>query len=111
MREKMALLVDAQYCSGCRTCEMACQQEHGYEPGKAGVKVLQLGPIQVNDKKWQYDFITVPTEFCNTCYSRRQKGKLPTCMQHCQGRVLQIGPLEELKGKITSDKHVLSVIR
>ena len=28
------LLIDYEFCTGCHTCEIACQMEHGFPVGK-----------------------------------------------------------------------------
>ena len=111
MADKYGMLIDAQYCTGCRSCEMACNQEFNFDPGVFGLKVMQLGPINISGDKWQYDFFTVPTDWCNTCAVRRSKGKKPTCVQHCQAFCLEVDTLDALIPKITSNKHMLFVIR
>ena len=42
MRQMLA--IDYEYCSGCHTCEIACQQEHGLAPDKFGIELKQIGP-------------------------------------------------------------------
>ena len=38
---KNGLLIDYDYCTGCHTCEVACQQEHSYPAGEFGIKVTE----------------------------------------------------------------------
>ena len=44
------LLIDYEWCTGCHTCEIACQQEHGFAPrnvlekGKVGISPYEIGP-------------------------------------------------------------------
>lgn len=90
------LVVDYDYCSGCHTCEIACQQEHGFAPDQYGIKLTQVGPDQITERKWQYDFVPVPTDQCNLCAERTAKGKKPLCVKHCQSLVMQYGPVDEL---------------
>ena len=33
---RYAILIDYDYCTGCHTCEVACQQEHDYPAGTRG---------------------------------------------------------------------------
>ena len=47
------LLVDYEWCSGCHTCEVACQIEHGYPTDQWGIKVCEVGPWKYGEKKWQ----------------------------------------------------------
>ena len=76
------LLIDYEWCTGCHTCEIACQQEHGFAPRNV---------------------------LCDLCADRVEKGKLPTCVKHCQAGCMQYGSVEELSKKMTSKKMVLFV--
>ena len=100
MRE--VLVVDYEYCSGCHTCEIACQQEHGLEPDQYGIKLTQIGPDEIRPRKWQFEFIPVPTDLCAT---RQGKGKLPSCVQHCQAGCLYLKKHDEI-GDLLEKKKV-----
>ncbi|MDR1185736.1 MAG: hypothetical protein LBK67_13225 [Coriobacteriales bacterium] len=104
------LLIDYEYCSGCYTCEVACQAEHGFPLGQWGIKLLELGPWKIEGTdKFQYDFIPSPTNLCDLCAERTSKGKKPTCVHHCQAAVIEYGPVEELTKKIVKPYMVLFV--
>ncbi|MDR2672248.1 MAG: 4Fe-4S binding protein [Coriobacteriales bacterium] len=102
-----ALLVDYEYCTGCHTCEIACQQERGLAPDEFGIEIKEIGPYQLNERKWQLDYIPVPTERCNRCLTRTQNGKDPSCVKHCQAGCLSYGPAAVLADKIDHAKMVL----
>ena len=38
------LLINYEYCTGCKSCEMACSVEHDIPIGKFGIKLEQVGP-------------------------------------------------------------------
>ena len=108
------LLIDYKWCYGCHTCEVACQQAHeGYAPtelgeqGRFGIKITQIGPIELDDGKFQYEFLPIPTSLCDLCVKRTEKGKLPTCVKHCQAGCMKYGPIEELSKMLDSDHMVL----
>lgn len=90
------ILVDYEWCSGCRSCEVACQMEHGLTVGRSGVVVSEIGPWQREGDVWQHSYIPNFTDDCTLCASRVKNGKLPTCVHHCQARVLTFGALDEL---------------
>ena len=98
------LVVDYDYCSGCHTCEIACQQEHGFAPDQYGIKLTQVGPDQITERKWQYDFVPVPTD---RCAKRQDSGKVPSCVQHCQAGCIYVGTLDEVSDKLGKGKVVL----
>ena len=101
------LVVDYDYCSGCHTCEIACQQEHGFAPDQYGIKLTQVGPDQITERKWQYDFVPVSTDRCDRCAKRQDSGKVPSCVQHCQAGCIYVGTLDEVSDKLGKGKVVL----
>ena len=104
---KNALLIDYKYCTGCHTCEVACQKYHDLAPDQFGIKLSQIGPDMVSERTWQYEFVPIPTDRCDRCVERVSKGKLPMCVQHCQAGCIQYGSVSEMAGKIDGDKFVL----
>lgn len=94
---RYALLIDYDYCCGCHTCEVACQKEHDLAVGQWGIKIAQNGPFTITGtKKVIYDFVPIPTDLCDLCVKRTTKGKLPTCVHHCQTNCMKYGTVEEL---------------
>lgn len=105
------MLIDYEYCTGCRTCELACQQEHHFEGDKCGLTMVNQGPFPIKEDKWQYDWIPVPTEWCMLCQGRVNKGKKPSCVLHCQSQCMETGEVSELAKKLNKPKQVLFVVR
>lgn len=109
------LLIDYKWCTGCHTCEIACQQEHGYQPtelgekGRIGISPYEIGPHDLGNDRYQYEFLPVPTELCDLCAERVEAGKEPTCVKHCQAGCMYFGPVEELVKKMDSRKMTLFV--
>lgn len=99
-----AMLIDYEYCTGCHSCEMACKAERGLPEGRFGIKLTQIGPWEIGGKKWQYDYIPAPTDICNLCSTRVKGGKMPSCVQHCQSHVIEIGSFEEMS-KLAAGKR------
>jgi len=94
------LLVDYKYCTGCLSCDLACNQEYNFPLGQSGIKVAQIGPWELEDGTYEYLFAPTLTELCTLCKKRVAKGKLPTCVQHCQSLIMTYGPLEDLVKKM-----------
>ncbi|MDR1359229.1 MAG: hypothetical protein LBJ48_07780 [Coriobacteriales bacterium] len=94
------ILVDYEWCSGCHSCEVACQMEHGFEPDHFGIKIAELGPWQIAGKKWQHANIPLFSEQCDLCAARTTQGKLPTCVHHCQAACLSYGTLDALAAQL-----------
>ena len=96
MATEYGLLIDYEYCSGCHSCEVVCQMEHGLPTDKWGIKLAEIGPWNIEGDTWQYDFIPVPTDQCDLCAERVAKGKKPSCVKHCQAAVMTYGKIEDL---------------
>ncbi len=101
------MLIDYEYCTGCKSCEVACKQEYGRPAGKVGgVEVLEFTHILPNDKL----FITnIPhfTRACLFCAGRTRKGLEPSCVKHCMAQVLIFGKIEELKKMIPEKRKAI----
>lgn len=93
------LLVNYDWCTGCHTCEIACQMEHGMPVGQSGILIHDMGHWPIEGAVWQFGYLAVPTKMCDTCVQRRDLGKPPTCVQHCQAQCLEFGPLDEMTAK------------
>lgn len=89
------LLIDYDFCTGCLSCEVACQQEHGYPAGKVGIKVTEYIFEKAAEKLSIY-YLPFPTDLCNLCAERTSNGEEPSCVKHCQANCMTYGPLEEM---------------
>ena len=104
-----ALLIDYEYCTGCHTCEIACQQELGLPPDKFGIKITEIGPDQISDRVWELNYVPVPTDRCTRCAGRVARGKLPSCVKHCQAGCMFYGTVEELAPKMDHHRMALFI--
>lgn len=91
-----ALVINYEYCTGCHTCEVACQVEHSLAAGQYGIKILQDGPRELEDGKWEYNYLPMPTSLCDLCAERVAEGRLPKCVHHCQAGIMDFGTVEEM---------------
>lgn len=94
------LLIDYDWCTGCHTCEVACQMEHSLPTDQWGIKLTEVGPWEYAPEKWQYTYMPAPTDQCDLCARRTAQGKLPTCVHHCQAQCIEYGPIDELVEKL-----------
>ena len=94
------LLIDYEWCSGCHTCEVACQMEHELPTDQYGIKILDVGPWKYEAHNWVYGYMPFPTDQCDLCADRTSKGKLPTCVHHCQAACMKYGTLQELENEL-----------
>lgn len=70
--EQKNIFVDLKYCIGCRSCEMACKQEHNIPVGVKRIHVAKIGPRKVGNKL-RMDFMPMRCRHC---------GK-PACLDAC----------------------------
>lgn len=101
------MLIDYEWCTGCHSCETACQMEHHLPVGQFGIKLNEIGPFEYAPDSWQLSYVPVPTDLCDFCAERRAHGKLPTCQHHCQAQCLEVGSLDELAEKVKAKKKLV----
>lgn len=70
------VLIDSEKCIGCRYCEWACP--YGAPQFDAERHVMSK---------------------CDFCYDYVEAGQKPACVSACQMRVLEFGPIDELRAK------------
>ena len=95
---KNGLLIEYDYCTGCHSCEVACQQEHGYPAGKFGIIVTEHILETMNGMSIYY--LPFPTDLCNLCSHRTNIGERPACVKHCLAACMHFGPVDELNHEI-----------
>jgi len=96
------LLIDYEYCTGCRSCEVACRNEKNIPKDKWGIKMLEFTPWNIEGNRWGWDYVPVPTELCDLCEDRVKKGEKAACALHCLGQCMEVGPVEELAKKMSA---------
>ncbi len=97
-----AFLIDYEWCTGCHSCEVACQMINEFPPGEFGIKLSTYGPWPFGDDQWQFDNAPFITRQCTGCVALVAEGKQPSCVQHCQAQCLTFGELDELAGKLAN---------
>lgn len=95
------LLIDYEFCTNCHGCEIACKREHDIPEGKWGIKVYEVGPWNIEGDEWQLKYLPVPTDMCDMCQERTEKGKLPACVHSCFTGCMEYGTIEELSSRLT----------
>ena len=102
------LLVHYDFCTGCHSCEVACKKEHGLAEGVFGIKVAQYGPEEYLPDTWDFIFSPFVTSSCDLCAARVEAGKDPSCVMHCQSKIIHYGPLDEL-AKLAQGKDKVAI--
>ncbi|MGZ0189700.1 MAG: 4Fe-4S dicluster domain-containing protein, partial [Alphaproteobacteria bacterium] len=69
---RLALMIDLERCTGCKSCEVACKAEHGLGPGERRNRVLWLGGQQP-DGRPALDFLKLACQQCDR----------PACLRAC----------------------------
>lgn len=101
---RYAFLVDYDYCTGCHSCEVACQQEHDHPADICGI-VVSEHEYEVG-KRVRIDYAPFFTKHCDLCKTRRLRDRVPACVRHCQARCLEFGTTEELAPKAVGRANV-----
>lgn len=91
---KYGMLIDIQYCTGCHTCEVACEQERHLPVDQFGIKVTEN--ILHERDKLVIDYVPYITDLCNFCLGRVAKGGRPSCVKHCLSQCMTFGTVEEI---------------
>ena len=102
---RYALLIDYDYCTGCHTCEVACQQEHDYAVGTNGIVVREYeyeagGRVRI-------DYMPFFTQHCDLCKDRRSRGEQLACAKHSQSRCMEFGLTEDLAANMAGRSNVV----
>ncbi len=100
-----ALMIDYEFCTGCHSCEVACKKYLGLEKGQYGIHVLQDGPREIGEGRWEYNYLPMPTTLCDLCASRTEVGKDPACVHHCPAHCMAYGTVEELSARMAEKKN------
>jgi len=122
--EELVMMIDADRCISCGSCELACQLEHGgsvrspasYRPirtdsekGKGGRRTIRL-PLTCRhcdspcEYYSQYNFWTfcpkaekeIEIEACDFCLDRTKKGLWPACATSCTMKAIYFGRAEDM---------------
>lgn len=106
MASNLGMLIDYNYCTGCHSCEVSCKQRFDLPTGEFGIKLAQNGPWQ-HGEKWEWNYVPIPTEYCDMCVDRLEAGKTALCAQHCQALVITVGPLKDLIKEMDDSKKMV----
>lgn len=105
-----AILIDVDYCTGCHSCEVACQQENDYPVGKCGIVITEHELETGDPDRLMIYYVPWLTHFCNLCVRRTRNGQLPSCVKHCQARCLEFGEIDKLAAKMQGNSKKLLCI-
>ena len=92
--KKFGMLIDVHYCTGCHSCEVACQQENHFDVKQFGIKVTEHILEQRNGV--MIDYVPYITDQCNFCIARVNEGRKPSCVKHCLAQCMTFGTVEEV---------------
>ncbi len=90
----LAIMVDLEWCTGCYSCEVACNQIKTLPEGTTGIKVTK-SVYTIKGKK-VIDYIPIPSDVCNLCEERIPGGLKAACELSCPADVIRVGPVSEL---------------
>ena len=95
MSNQIGLVANLNLCMGCFACEVACKQEHHFHEGETGIKVMTIGPYEL-DGELAMDFFPMGADACDMCEQRRLAGDRPFCVEVCPTKALTLQKNESL---------------
>ena len=101
------MLIDYEYCTGCKSCEVACKQEYKRPAGKVcGVEVTEYIHTLPNDKLL---ITNIPhfTQACVFCAGRIKQGLDPSCVKHCMAKILTFDKIDNLKEMLPKKRKAM----
>jgi Fe-S-cluster-containing dehydrogenase component len=101
---RYGLLINYEFCVGCRSCEIACKTEHQRPAEEWGIRVREVAPEATGGKQY---FVPFPTDKCNLCGKRTTKGKQPACVHNCWENVMKFGTVAELAKLMEQKSHTV----
>ena len=93
---KQALLFNYEYCSGCKSCEIACRNHVNLGLGEWGIKVTEVAPFEIAPSKMEWIYQPVPTRLCDLCEDRVEEGRKPACVHNCLAFCIEYGAIEDM---------------
>lgn len=106
MKERFGLLVDYEYCTGCMSCVVACNEENRWPSGLSGIRVMEVLEDLPGDKMYLV-YLPFPTELCVLCPNRKKKGLEPACVSHCMAGCIKYGPISELAEEMKRKRRMV----
>lgn len=97
---KKGLLIDVYYCTGCHSCEVACEQENHLPADQFGIKITEM--VLKERDRINIDYVPYVTNLCTLCAKRVHDGGKPSCVKHCLARCISYGTAEELMAEAES---------
>ncbi|MCD8212254.1 MAG: oxidoreductase [Oscillospiraceae bacterium] len=88
------MFIDLQYCTGCHSCEVACQQENHYDVEQFGIQVTEY--IVKKKSGVVIDYVPYVTDLCHFCLGRLKEGNRPLCAKSCMSQCMFVGPIDEV---------------
>ena len=96
------MLIDYEWCTGCHSCETACQMEHHLPVGQFGIKLNEIGPFEYAPDRWQLSYVPVPTDLCDFCDARAAQGQDAACVHHCLAKCMEIVEVEDVSARLAA---------
>ncbi len=101
---RYGLLIDYNWCTGCHSCEVACQQEHDYPVGTNGIVVTEYE--YEKDGRVKIDYLPFVTDHCDLCTARLAQNEQPACVKHCQAACMEFGFTDDLSATMKDRSRV-----
>jgi Fe-S-cluster-containing dehydrogenase component len=97
--EKTAMLVRVDYCIGCQSCQIACQEQNNLDIEEKWLEAVRRKPKMVEGQVRMSHAIHQELDMCAKCLARLD-GVQPMCVTNCSLDCLFVGPADLLLKKM-----------
>ena len=97
---RKGMLINYDYCTGCRApARWPAAWSAASPTTRAAWPWRRRGHGNMLPDRYQFSYLPVLTDQCDQCAERREAGKDPACVHHCQAFVMRYGDVSELAGQ------------
>lgn len=97
--KKIAMLVRLDYCIGCQSCQIACQEQNNLDVEERWLDAVRRKPKMVEGQIRMSHAIHPELDMCTKCLARLD-GDQPMCVTNCSLDCLFVGPADLLFEKM-----------
>jgi formate dehydrogenase iron-sulfur subunit len=113
MERTRAILVDITKCIGCRSCEQACKEVHGF-PKDTETKLSTTALCPFSVPRYEWTKLVPYVKKCDMCAVRQENGQAPACVEACPTGASIVGwrdeMLEEAQRRVLNDRKYVKHI-
>ncbi len=90
----VGMLLDAERCTGCYSCQSACRDTNQVPFSERWLEVIRRKPVFVDGELRMYHLLAPELDKCAVCVQREYP---PLCERVCMASCLFVAPVEKLE--------------